>query len=124
MTSRFPHVDELPGDYDRVQVQRILEAFARRYGARMADLEAGRTGTAGPAGATGAAGAQGPQGIPGPTGPTGPAGGVDSFEGRTGAVVSVAGDYTTDEVTNASSVPGSFSSDAHEYSAKLAAYGA
>lgn len=30
----------------------------------------------------------------GPTGPTGPAGGVDSFNGRTGAVMPAAGDYT------------------------------
>lgn len=30
----------------------------------------------------------------GPTGPTGPAGGVDTFNGRTGAVMPAAGDYT------------------------------
>lgn len=34
------------------------------------------------------------------------AGGVTSFEGRTGAVVSVVGDYNSDEVDNESTVPG------------------
>jgi hypothetical protein len=38
--------------------------------------------------------------------------GVDSFEGRTGAVVGVAGDYAASEVTNDSAVAGAFVDDA------------
>lgn len=62
---------------------------------------AGPTGAAGPQGPTGPVGPQGEQGPPGPQGPEGPegpAGGVDSFNGRTGAVMPSTGDYTAEMV--------------------------
>jgi hypothetical protein len=40
------------------------------------------------------------------------AGGVDSWNGRTGAVLPVAGDYDSDEITNSSGVGGASVSDA------------
>lgn len=59
--------------------------------------DAGPQGLTGPKGDPGEAGPQGPAGPAGPEGPAGPqgpAGGVESFKGRTGAVVPQAGDYT------------------------------
>ncbi len=44
--------------------------------------------------------------------PGGGGAGVDSFEGRTGVVVAVAGDYLASEVTNDSAVSGAFVDDA------------
>lgn len=55
----------------------------------------GDPGPQGPKGDKGDTGPQGPQGEQGPQGPPGPsAAGVSSYNGRTGAVVPQAGDYT------------------------------
>jgi len=58
----------------------------------------GDTGAQGPKGDKGDTGPQGPKGDTGPQGPPGPAGsstaGVESFNGRSGAVSPQSGDYT------------------------------
>lgn len=61
----------------------------------------GEKGEKGDQGDTGPQGPQGPQGEKGDTGeqgPTGPAGGVNSFKGRTGAIIPQMGDYTAEMV--------------------------
>lgn len=65
--------------------------------------QTGPQGLQGPKGDTGATGPQGPQGLKGetgPMGPQGPAGGVDSFHGRTGAVLPQSGDYSADMIAD------------------------
>lgn len=75
----------------------------------------GEKGDKGDQGDTGPQGPQGPQGEKGDTGergPVGPAGGVNSFNGRTGAVMPATGDYTA-EMVGAS--PSPISSDVTLY---------
>ena len=66
------------------------------------DAASGRYTTTGVSaiGPQGETGPQGPRGPVGQTGPQGPAGGVDSFHGRTGAVLPQSGDYSADMIAD------------------------
>lgn len=102
MTTLKVQTEQAAADAEEAAIRqpRIVNGVWETWDAASGQYTTTGVSAIGPQGETGPKGEQGPQGETGPMGPQGPAGGVNSFHGRTGAVLPQSGDYSADMIAD------------------------